>query len=237
MRYLRFYTYMFLLQFVFVLASQAQQQNQLTKKEKDAGWHLLFDGSTFNGWKMLNGSGWIIKDGALTAVSSPAHTQSDIITTDQFEDFELVFEFKVYKNTNSGVKYLVTNDFPQQRGAFLGLEYQILDEANFVYPERGNLRTTASLYDLIPANPVKQVLLKERWNTAKIQVKGKLIRHWLNGKQVVSYDRSTAAFAQLVRDSKYKELSNFGQIKKGYFLLQNEGSPVSFRNIKVRQIN
>ncbi|MEH6304308.1 DUF1080 domain-containing protein [Olivibacter sp. CPCC 100613] len=215
---------------------QAQTQNRLTAEEKASGWQLIFDGKSFAGLQKLADGGWAVKDGLLMATPIPHGRQMDIITKASFDNFELTFEFRAAKNTNSGVKYLVTNTFPGQKGAYLGLEYQILDDLHYRYPERGELRSVASLYDLIPADPKKKVKALGEWNTAKIIVNGHHISHWLNGKEVVAYDRSSPAFAQLVQVSKYKDLQNFGKAEKGHLLFQNEGTPVDFRNIKIKPL-
>src|SRR5690606_13196871 len=107
-----------------------------------------------------------------SAVASNDHKQRDIITMDQFEDFEFYFEFKISEGTNSGIKYLVVNEYEAQKGTYLGLEYQILDDENFTYSERGILRSSSSLYDLIPANNKKQRPIGQ-WNVARVIVKGK----------------------------------------------------------------
>lgn len=216
-------------------ATVAQKPNVLTKSEKQNGWRLLFDGKTFNGWQKLANAGWLIKGGELMAQSFNNGGQKDIITTEQFGNFELSFEFKISQATNSGIKYLVTNNYPGQKGAYLGLEYQILDEVNFKYPERGVYRSMASLYDLIPANKNGIVTLN-KWNIAKVIVNGNHIEHWLNGSRVVEYDRSTSGFKTLVEDSKYKSMENFGMATKGHILLQNEGTPVVFRSIKIKSV-
>ena len=72
------------------------------------------------------------------------------------------------------------------------------------------------------------------WNVAKIIVKGNDVQHWLNGFKVLEYDRSTDAFKSLIMQSKYKDLQNFGNTKKGFILLQNEGTAISFRNLKIK---
>jgi len=213
----------------------AQTPNTLTAAEKADGWQLIFDGKSFSGLKKLAEGGWEIKDGVLLATPIPHGRQMDLITEKQYGNFELTFEFALSENTNSGVKYLVTNDYSAQMGTYLGLEYQILDDINYRYPERGNLRSVASLYDLIAADPKKQVKAFGQWNTAKITVNGNLITHWLNGAKVVTYDRSTASFAALIRASKYQNLEHFGRKKRGHLLFQNEGTPVAFRNIKIKE--
>jgi len=215
---------------------QAQTQNILTAEEKANGWQLVFDGKSFAGLQKLADGGWEVKDGVLMATPIPHGKQMDVITTAMYDNFELIFDFRAAKNTNSGVKYLVTNTFPGQNGTYLGLEYQILDDLNYRYPERGELRSVASLYDLIPADPKKEVKALGEWNTAKIIVNGNRISHWLNGKEVVAYDRSTTAFEKLIQVSKYKNLQNFGKIEKGHLLFQNEGTPVDFRNIKIKPL-
>jgi len=221
---------------IFICEINAQAPNVLTTEEQEGGWRLLFDGKTFDGWRKLTDFGWIIKDGELQATTSAANKQRDIITEDQFGNFELYFEFKISKGTNSGVKYLVTNDYPEQKGAFLGLEYQILDDVNFKYPERGTFRSSSSLYDLIPADK-KETKPLEEWNIARIVVKGDYIQHWLNDAKVLEYDKSTDAFRSLIMQSKYKDLKRFGKAKKGHILLQNEGTAISFRNLKIKNLN
>jgi len=222
------------IQILFLCRANGQTPNTLTKKEQETGWHLLFDGKTLNGWRKLTDSGWIVENGELKAVGGSIGKQMDIITMDQYDNFELVFEFKISQASNSGVKYLVTNDYPEQKGAYLGLEYQILDDINFVYPDRGELRTLSSLYDLIPATkkPIKPL---GKWNTARIIVANHEISHWLNDSNVVRYQRDDAVFKELVKKSKYKNLKNFGKMERGHILLQNEGSPISFRNIKIKK--
>jgi hypothetical protein len=224
------------LQLLFICEAFPQAQRRTTAKSNETGWKILFDGKTFNGWQKLAGDGWLIKDGELTAVPSASPKQRDLLSSDQYDNFELVFEFKMAEKTNSGVKYLVSNDFPEQKGVYLGLEYQIVDEVNFIYPERGQLRSLASLYDLIRSDTTKLTSPLGQWNTARIIVNRNLIEHWLNGKKVVEYDRDNAAFSTLIADSKYKNLAHFGKARRGYLLLQNEGSTVSFRSIKLRPL-
>ncbi|WP_411273180.1 DUF1080 domain-containing protein [Daejeonella sp.] len=233
-RYIFYFTAIILS--ITATAAVAQKPNVLTKSEKQNKWRLLFDGKTFHGWQKLANDGWTIKGGELMAQVFNNGGQKDIITTDQFENFELSVEFKISKATNSGIKYLVTNNYPGQKGAYLGLEYQILDEVNFKYPERGVYRSLASLYDLIPANK-KEIVPLNKWNIAKIIVNGNHIEHWLNGSRVVEYDRSISGFKTLVEDSKYKTMENFGMATKGHILLQNEGTPIAFRSIKIKSLS
>ncbi len=213
-----------------------QEPNTLNAQEKAQGWELVFDGQSFDGLRKLADGGWEVKNGTLSATPIPHGRQMDIITEKQFGNFELTFEFTLSENTNSGIKYLVTNDYENQKGAYLGLEYQILDDINYRYPERGDLRSVASLYDLIPADSRKTVKPFGQWNTAKITVNGNLITHWLNDDKVVEYDRSADSFTHLINDSKYKSLGHFGKAQKGHLLFQNEGTPVAFRNIKIKTL-
>ena len=110
-----------------------------------------------------------------------------------------------------------------------------MDDVNFKYPSRGEYRSLASLYDLIAADK-KEVVALNKWNVARILVNGNQIEHWLNGKLVVKYDRSTTAFNVLVANSKYQQMQNFGKAQKGHILLQNEGTPIEFRTIKIKTL-
>ena len=198
------------------------------------GWRPLFDGKTGNGWKSVKGEtfpdkGWIIENGILTILKSGGG--GDIVTVEQYGNFELSLEFKLTAGANSGIKYLVLPN------TSLGLEYQILDDDRHADAERGvqGNRTLASLYDLIPAENKKANPIGG-WNHARILVHGNHVEHWLNGIKVVEYERRTQIFRALIAKSKYKDIQNFGILPKGHILLQDHGDEVAFRNIKIRII-
>ena len=215
------------------LYRQELRANQLTADEIEAGWRVLFNGETAALWRSASSpvfpeKGWKIADGELTVLGEGG---GDIITVEQYDDFEFCLEFKLTPGANSGIKYTV------QTGTSLGLEYQLLDDDR--HPDammgvRGN-RTLASLYDLIPAedrelNPVGE------WNRARIVKKGAQVQHWLNGVKVVEYRIGTQMYRALIAKSKYKDIAHFGEFPRGHLLLQDHGDVVSFRNIKIRDL-
>ncbi|WP_263367039.1 3-keto-disaccharide hydrolase [Edaphobacter bradus] len=223
--------------------------NTLSPKEKSEGWRLLFDGKTTNGWRSTHGpafpaTGWEVKDGLITVTEHSGEeggNAGDIITTRKYDNFELSVDFRITPGANSGIKYFVNlNMTPghEGHGSAIGFEYQILDDA--LHPDgkkgRDGDRTLASLYDMIPAAKDKPTKPIGEWNTARIVVNGAHCEHWLNGVKVVEYERFTPQFRQLVADSKYHVYPNFGEANDGYILLQDHGFPVSFRNIKIREL-
>ncbi len=232
------------------LSASAPAVNTLTEQEKKDGWKLLFDGKTTDGWRSTASEefpkkGWAVKDGELivgTAGGGQSQAGGDIITKDRFSNFELTVDFKTSSGCNSGTKYLVqANKTPGagSLGAMIGPEFQILDDAN--HPDaragRNGNRTLGSLYDLIPAAKDKKPNPIGQWNTARIVVKGNHVEHWLNGQKVVEYERNAPAFKELVAQSKFKVVPEFGTWPDGHILLQEHGSLVAFRNIKIRVLS
>jgi hypothetical protein len=220
--------------------------NVLTKRERNEGWKLLFDGKSTHEWTGTKGNGfpekgWVIENGTLTVLGGAGGDHAsggDIITKDQFSSFELSLEFKIPRGANSGIKYFIVNDFPDQKGNYLGLEYQLIDDD--AHPDarqgvNGN-RTLASLYDLIPAQHKKAKPVGE-WNVARIIVNGTHVEHWLNGNKVVEYERASEEFRMLVAASKYKNLKGFGERPQGHILLQGHGDTVHYRNIKIKKLS
>ena len=202
--------------------------------ETKADWTILFDGSGTDAWQSSKSQAfpdkWKVVDGALMFDPSIQGNGGDIITKDQYSDFELALEFKISEGANSGIKYYVVNG--------LGLEYQILDDA--VHPDakmgqNGN-RTIGSLYDLIAARADKPVRPIGQWNTARIVAKDNRIQHWLNGKLILEYQRGSDAFNQLVAISKYKDAKGFGMAEKGPILLQDHNDKVWYRSIRIRPL-
>jgi hypothetical protein len=220
--------------------------NTLTAAEKKAGWQLLWDGKTTNGWRgaymdKFPEFGWIIDNGVLNVEASggaESRHGGDIITVKQYSDFELTLEFKLTEGANSGLKYFVSERHDQPAGSAIGLEFQILDDDKHPDAKKGvgGNRTVGSLYDLIPAEN-KQVNPVGEWNLARLVSKGSHVEHWLNGMKVVEYERGSQIFRALVQKSKYARWDRFGEDEKGHILLQDHGDAVYYRNIKIRELS
>ncbi|MDC6385385.1 DUF1080 domain-containing protein [Muricauda sp. SK9] len=223
-------------------------KNNLTQHEKEEGWKLLWDGETTEGWRGARldefpDKGWEMEDGVLTVLSTGGEESAaggDIVTTEQYGDFELKVDFKLTEGANSGIKYYVNTDLNKGPGSSIGLEYQILDDAVHPDAKLGNhegSRTVASLYDLIQADINKPINPIGEWNTARIVSKDNHVEHWLNGMKVLEYERGSGEYKKLVFESKYKVWPNFGEAATGPILLQDHGDRVSFKNIKIKPLD
>ena len=225
--------------------------NTLTKGEKDEGWTLLFDGASTDAWRSARGEtfpakGWQVADGVLSVLKSGGGESTnggDIVTRRTFRAFELMVDFRITEGANSGIKYFAQPLLNKGAGSAFGLEFQILDDARHPDAKQGRdgNRTIGSLYDLITADKDKQPSPVGEWNHAFVRTSpdGLKVEHWLNGRLVVSYDRSTEAFRELRARSKYAAPQfgkEFGEWKEGALLLQDHGDRVDFRNIKVRDL-
>lgn len=218
-------------------AEPAAAPNTLTDAERQAGWTLLWDGKTTEGWQGLKGDavpakGWTIKDGVLTVTGGGG----DIVTAQRYRRFTLTLEAKLTPGANSGIKYFVDLDTSRKEGHGLGLEYQLLDDEKHPDAKMGKdgNRTIGSLYDLIPAAATKKPAPIGEWNQVKIVADGNHVEHWLNGAKVVEFERGSDAFRAIVAGSKFKGRPAFGEAAEGPILLQDHGNVVSFRNIKIQ---
>jgi hypothetical protein len=234
-------TIIFLLCLAFGAAAFAGNDNALSKQEEKAGWKLLWDGKTLDGWvacrdKNKIEDGWFVSDGTLCTrkFEGDNKTVVDIRTDRRYTDFILTLEVKITPGANSGVKYFVQTG----KMANIGCEFQILD--NDLHPDAhhgvGGNRTFGSLYYLIPADPAKTHFSVGEWNSVRIVVRGNHVEHWLNGEKVVDYYRNNQAFNALVKCSKFAEFDGFGNFRDGYIMLQNHKDEVCYKNIKIREL-
>ncbi|HKK62103.1 MAG TPA: DUF1080 domain-containing protein [Bacteroidales bacterium] len=226
--------------------------NELTKKEKEEGWVLLFDGETMEHWrgycKDVVPGAWSIDEGAIHIEGSGkgeagAEDGGDIITLEKYQNFELSLEWKVSEGGNSGIFYLAqekcgNDSVPGQPIYKSSPEMQILD--NERHPdaklgEDGN-RQAGSLYDLIPAKPQNANPAGE-WNKVLLTVYKGTVIHNQNGENVVEYHLWTDDWKAMCADSKFSEWEDFiNTAEKGYIGLQDHGDDVWFRNIKIREL-
>lgn len=218
-------------------------QNTLSAAEKAAGWRLLWDGKTSDGWRSARSqsfpkAGWEIKDDMLIineTGGAEAAAAGDIITRDKFSDFELKLDFKITPGANSGIKIFVDPALNKGEGSSIGPEFQILDDVR--HPDaklgRNGNRTIGSLYDMITAPADKKVNPVGEWNQAHIISKGKHVEYRLNGVKTVEFERGSKAWRDTVAISKYKVWPGFGELPEGHILLQDHGNQVFYRNIKI----
>ena len=211
--------------------------NTLSAEEKAAGWRLLWDGKTGDGWRSAStpefpASGWEIENGTLIINKKGG----DLVTRETFGDFELQLEFKLTPGANSGVKVFVGKHPGKDAVTSLGPEFQILDDERHPDAKMGKNgnRTIGSLYDVIPAPADKKVKPIGEWNHARILSRGKSLTFWLNGEKTVEVERGSPAWHEMVKTSKFKNNKGFGELPEGHILLQDHGDKVFFRNIKIR---
>ena len=224
--------------------------NSLSKAEKKDGWKLLFDGKNTDLWRGINTTGfpsigWKIENGELIAFAqggAESGNGGDIITKKQYSEFTLKWEWRMEtKGGNSGVKYFVQEGLGSNKGYGFGLEYQILDDKFHPWMLQGKMkpndyRTIGSLYELYPASEDKQPSPLGLWNESMIVCKGSMIEHWLNGKKILEYSRNTDDFKAKIATSKFKDIPNFGVNAKGHILLQDHGSIIHYRNLKIKEL-
>lgn len=232
----------------FLLLTQlslAQPTNQLSAIERKTGWQLLFDGKTTNGWRGAYASsfpstGWKVVDGELRgelANGAESGDAGDIVTLKKYRNFDLIFDWKLGKGGNSGVKYFIEERQPKPaKGSQSGYEYQLIDDADYIYNGKHlpNDLKTGSIYDVVAAE--KPDVTVDVWHTSRIMVSKNRIEHWLDGKQILATDRTSEAFKKGVADSKFTDYPGFAQIPEGHILLQDHGHSVAFKNIKIRKL-
>ena len=218
--------------------------NTLTAAEVEAGWILLFDGHSTNGWRGYNQEsfpevGWEVADGCLIVLASDGEEEGyggDIITEEKFENFELSIEFLLSPVANSGILYRAIES-PGEPIWHNAPEYQVLDDTAYIEMNTMDMHTnlTGDNYDLHASRVTATNPLGE-WNHARIIVNGAHVEHWLNGQLTVEYEFWSPVWEQLVEDSKFADYPGYGRATSGHIGLQDHGHTLRYRNIKLRPI-
>ena len=215
-------------------------------------WIYIFDGKTFDGWHQYNseviGSQWSIKNGELIFTNNKEKKQ-DLITVEEFENFKLSIEWNISKGGNSGIFFGV-KEFPELDEAYRsGPEIQVLDNENFFTTTK--LHRSPSLYDLVgPDKNSVKVNPHGEWNHLLLTIdhKKNLGTVEMNGQFAFTFPLHGPEWDKLVSKSKFRykdyyvnrgtnnEFLAFGSFRSGKIGLQDHGSDVKFRNIKIKKL-
>jgi len=224
---------------LLVAAARAQQPaghpraeaNTLTEAEKAAGYKLLFDGTSLTGWRGYKSqsvpAAWHVADGTL---AKDVGTE-DLITTDQYANFDLQFDWKVAPKGNAGVFYRGTEEYDHIYWS--APEYQLLDDKGHA-DGKSRLTAAASDYALYPS-PKGYLHAPGAWNHSRILVSGNHVEHWLNGHKMVTYTLNSPDWTAKVKASKFKDYPNYGKASTGYIGIQGDhDGALALRNIKIK---
>lgn len=237
-RYFHFCSISLLLSSAIPGILNAQVPNSLTKKEKKEGWFLLFDGKTLDGWHIYlrptAKPGWSVSDGAIMTDFHNGGVRQDLVTNDEYENYELSLEWKIEVGGNSGIIFNVKEDSAYKATYLTGPEMQVLDNIKASDNQKDN-HLAGSLYDLIAADP-KPVHPAGEWNAIRIKMLNGHLTFWMNGEKVVDTQLWNAQWKALVAGSKFRNMPAFGSFRQGHIALQYHGGEVWFRNIKIHRL-
>lgn len=220
------------------LSSAPASDNALTEEEQSAGWVLLFDGETMEKWHGFQKedvpTAWEVEDGAIVLTGEGG---GDIVTDEEYDNFELMLDWKISEGGNSGIMFNVSEDPKFENTYQTGPEMQVLDDERHPDAKMGknNNRQAGSNYDLHPlttpaVNPAGE------YNSVRLVVEDGNVEHYLNGKKVVEYTLWSPEWNSMVAESKFASMPDYGQYKSGHIALQDHGDKVWFKNVKIRQL-
>jgi len=227
--------------FVFGCSSNTERENRLTDQEKKDGWTLLFDGKTLNGWHLFNRgnipSAWSVDSGMLVCNPHAKNVKhGDLVTDKVYQDFDLVFDWKISNAGNSGL-FVNVQERPDLGTTFsTGPEYQLLDDRN-VNPDYLNNRShkAASIFGVVP-NESNTMPKSGEWNRSRIVEQNGELTFWLNGVLTVRVDLKSDEWKRLVAASSLSKYPDFGVAVNGHLALQDWTNGVAFRNIKLKEL-
>ena len=198
------------------------------------GWTSLFDGKTLTGWTLADGKapgpGWKVEEGGVLHLEGKG--AGFLLSEKEYASFELEWEWKLATGSNNGIKYWVTKVGGKE---WLGIEYQMIDDAVHPDGKRGGNHDTGSIYDLVDSAKDKVMKPIGEWNSSRVLLKDGKIEHWLNGKLCSSVDTKSDEWKACLAKSKFKNKEGFAP-GRGKLMLTEHGDPTWFRNIRIREL-
>ena len=217
----------------FLLASSVACSSAQAPKASSPEWHVLFVGKSLDQWRGYQTdtvpAGWRVDNGML-AKNSPV---ADIVSKDEFGDFELELEWKIGEAGNSGILYRGTEDY--DHNSWTAPEYQLLDDIK-ASDNKTRLTCAGAAYALYPSPPGHLKPVGE-WNATRIVARGKHIEHWLNGTKLLEYELESPDWEAKVKASKFVDYPDYGRAARGHLALQGDHTgSLAFRNIRILEL-
>lgn len=200
---------------------------KLTQLEKLDGFKALFNGSNLDNW-IGDKTSYVVEDGIIT-VKPNQGSGGNLYTADEYSNFNFRFEFKLTEGANNGlgIRAPLEGD-----AAYVGMELQILDNRADIYANLEPYQYHGSVYGVIPS---KRGFLKplDEWNSEEVIVEGSHIKVILNGEVIVDGDIADARDNGTMDHRDHPGLKR----KRGHIGFLGHGSVVSFRNIRIKDLD
>lgn len=211
--------------------------------ENDADWTVLFDGESLTGWHGFNKTSpidnWIVEEGVLTCLGKTGGSDigGDIVSDQEFGNFELEWQWKIAIGGNSGLMYHVIES-PKYKAPYeTGPEYQLIDDIGFP-GKLEDWQKAGANYAMNPADTSKKMLKPVgEWNSSSILYRDGHVEHWLNGQKIVEFEEGSSAWEHEKKDGKWKDFPDYKLVNSGRIALQDHGDRAWFRNIRIRELN
>ncbi|MEE9361298.1 MAG: DUF1080 domain-containing protein [Cellulophaga sp.] len=225
---------------LLVLACKQEKKKEVVATEVETetnDWVSLMDTSKWRGFnKESLPSNWVIKDGVIECFGEAGDVGGDIITTEEYDNFELRLEWKISKGGNSGIFYHAVEDTIYHSPYQTAPEYQILDDVGFASPVK-NWQVTGANYAMHEANDKKKLNPVGEWNSTRIIFNKGKVEHWLNGEKIVEFDKYSEDWKTKRNSGKWNDYPDYGKANIGHIGLQDHGAGVWFRKVKIKKLN
>ena len=222
-----------------LLSGCGNKTNELSEQEISEGWELLFDGENLDNWRAYNAEGtgsWLVENGLLAASGNGSDSNGYIITRKQYDNFDLKFEWKIAPEGNSGVMYHVIESEKFHTPYLTGPEYQLVDDIEFPEELEEWQKTGADYAMYTPDNSKKILKPVGKWNSSRIIFDNGHVEHWLNGEKILEFEAWTDEWFTLKNSGKWVDAPEYGLSSMGYISLQDHGSKIWFRNMKIKEL-
>ena len=214
---------------IYVKELKRQEPFKLSAQEQKEGFKVLFDGTNMYEWTG-NLVDYTLKDGCIE-VNPETSFGGNLYTVKEYGNFIFRFDFQLSPGGNNGVGIRTPMEGD---AAYVGMEIQILDCEHEIYKDITPLQHHGSVYGIIPAMADHHSAFRPagEWNSEEIMADGDHIRVTVNGQVILDGNIREATVNGTADHKEHPGLFN----KTGHIGFLGHGSPLKFRNIRIKEL-